>query len=70
MKKLAFSDLRDVILKRIMAVSQDSRLFFTPDSQDPTKMIRKKHSALASALMKSVCYSRSWIEEVSVKRGE
>ena len=30
----------------------------------------KKHGTLATTIMKAVCYTRSWIEEVNVKKGE
>lgn len=30
----------------------------------------RKGSSLATALMKAVCYSRGWIEDVSVNKGE
>lgn len=42
---------------------------FVLQSEEIDKPV-KKHSTLATTIMKAVCYTRSWIEEVNVKKGE
>ena len=75
--------MKDVItslvttFERIIASPKSDELFTAPSRtaymQEEMKIedvTVKKTSALAQALMKAVCSSRSWIEDVALQKGE
>lgn len=64
--RLAFGDVTKVLVDRFnKVVNNVEDVFITEESK-----YARKCSSLSTALMKAVCYSRGWIEEVTTKKGE
>ena len=63
--KLAFADVRKTIIERFQKVVVNTQDVFVNASG-----VMKKSSSISTTLMKAICYSKGWIEEVSVQKGE
>ena len=69
-KKMAMGDILEVLVNRFEKVVLDKGDdVFSASNEEGIKKA-KKMSQLSSAMMKAVCYSRGWIEEVTLQKGE
>ncbi|TNV76417.1 hypothetical protein FGO68_gene13186 [Halteria grandinella] len=63
-KRMAMGDIIKVIADRF-----EKALTQAPQVYKGVQLAKKK-ACIASAMMKAVCFSRSWIEEVTVQKGQ
>ena len=50
-------------------VSDQNIDVFTNDSEEVKVSLPRKNSTIATAFMKAVCFTRSWIEEINLHKG-
>lgn len=62
---MAMGDIPKTLIARFEKLAQQDEVFTGINNA-----VAPKSSTLSTALMKAICFTRSWIEEVSVLKGE
>ncbi|CDW73831.1 general transcription factor iih [Stylonychia lemnae] len=68
-KKFAFADLKHVLLDRLVKLLGGENNIIMQNFNNPAGTV-KRQCSLSTAMMKSICFTKQWIEQVSIKQVE
>ena len=66
-KKFAFTDIKQVMVQRLFDLLNNSEFNSKMHLNDH---FRSKHTSISSGIMKAVCFSRGWIDNITLKQGD